>query len=82
MQSDVWRFFEEASSYGREVYTRNGRRGPALAYYTPTLSAIRGAAALRIGQQVCTSVHAQQPVIAVDCTIQASCIVIKKLLPP
>ena len=41
MQSDVWRFFEEASSYGREVYTRNGRRGPALAYYTPTLSAIR-----------------------------------------
>ena len=41
MQSDVWQFFEEASSYGREVYTRKGRRGPALAYYMPTLSAIR-----------------------------------------
>lgn len=41
LQADVWRCFEESSLYGREIYTRSGRRGPALAYYTPTLSAIR-----------------------------------------
>ena len=37
----MWQFYEEASSYGKEVYTRSGRRGAALAYYWPMLSAVR-----------------------------------------
>jgi hypothetical protein len=41
MQSDLWSFFEDASMYGREVYTLGGSRGPSLAYFVPSLSAMQ-----------------------------------------
>ena len=39
-QSDVWACFDEASLFGREFYTLGGSRGPSLAYYVPSLSAL------------------------------------------
>lgn len=40
LQSDVWACFDEASLFGREFYTLGGSRGPSLAYYVPSLSAL------------------------------------------
>ncbi|KAG1679484.1 hypothetical protein FOA52_011083 [Chlamydomonas sp. UWO 241] len=37
----VWRFFEDHSVYGREVYTLGGARGPSMCYFVPYLSAIQ-----------------------------------------
>ena len=41
MQSDVWSFYDEASIYGKEVFAMGGGRGPSLAYYVPSLSAMQ-----------------------------------------
>ncbi len=41
LQSDVWSFFEDGSTYGKEVYTLGGGRGPSLAYFVPSLSAMQ-----------------------------------------
>jgi hypothetical protein len=41
VQSDVWSFYDEASIYGKEVFTMGGGRGPSLAYYVPSLSAMQ-----------------------------------------
>ncbi len=38
---DVWRFYQEPSLYGREVYTLGGTRGPSWSYFVPYLSAMQ-----------------------------------------
>lgn len=40
-QADVWEFFHQPGLYGQEVVTEGGRRGPARAYYLPSLSAMQ-----------------------------------------
>ena len=37
----MWDFFRQPSLYGREILTHGGRRGPARAYYLPSLSAMQ-----------------------------------------
>ena len=37
----MWRFYQEASLYGREVYCLGGQRGPSLCYFVPYLSAMQ-----------------------------------------
>ncbi|KAK9831111.1 hypothetical protein WJX74_003657 [Apatococcus lobatus] len=39
--ADVWRFFQQPSLYGQEIITQGGKRGPARAYYLPSLSAMQ-----------------------------------------
>ncbi len=39
--ADVWRFYQEPSLYGREVYTLGGTRGPSWSYFVPYLSAVQ-----------------------------------------
>lgn len=37
----MWNFYDEASIYGKEFFTRGGGRGPSLAYFVPSLSAMQ-----------------------------------------
>jgi hypothetical protein len=39
--ADLWRWYEEPSTVGREVATIGGPRGPATAYFLPYLSAVQ-----------------------------------------
>lgn len=40
-QADVWEFFRRSGLYGQEIATHGGKRGPACAYYLPSLSAMQ-----------------------------------------
>ncbi len=37
----MWAFFDRPSMYGQEIATQGGKRGPARAYYLPSLSAMQ-----------------------------------------
>eukprot|EP01026_Neomeris_dumetosa_P039549 TRINITY_DN3249_c0_g1_i13.p1 TRINITY_DN3249_c0_g1~~TRINITY_DN3249_c0_g1_i13.p1 ORF type:complete len:744 (+),score=83.39 TRINITY_DN3249_c0_g1_i13:96-2327(+) len=39
--ADLWKFYEQPSYYGREIFSLGGSRGPSQAYYVPFLSAIQ-----------------------------------------
>ena len=39
--ADLWRWYEQPSTVGREVATIGGPRGPATAYFLPYLSAVQ-----------------------------------------
>jgi Protein of unknown function (DUF789) len=41
LQADIWNWYEEASLYGREIFTLGGTRGASLSYYVPFLSGMQ-----------------------------------------